>query len=88
MRRAAIALLSTLLLAPAAAMAAITASCPFNDGGGDQIGRGFYVDKYDAYTLDTATLHYAVRTAGTYEIELTVTRDEFKGPSWARQRSR
>ena len=80
MRRAAITFLSTLLLAPAVALAAVTASCPFNDGGGDQVGRGFYVDKYDAYTLDTATLHYGARTAGAYEIELTVTRDQFKGP--------
>jgi len=76
--RAIFALILTALIAPGV-HAATTVSCPTN-GGGDQVGRGFYVTNYAGSTLDTVTLtYYPGSGAGNYTVSLTPRLTSFSG---------
>ncbi|MEA2693555.1 MAG: hypothetical protein QOJ16_2942 [Acidobacteriota bacterium] len=69
-----------LLFAVAPLLAASTVvSCPFSTGG-DDIGRGFYLQSYAGSNLRTVSLAYTANVAGTYTITLNAHRGAFNGP--------
>jgi hypothetical protein len=55
-------------------------SCPFdNDGIGDGLDRGFYVENFPARRLDEVTLQYNPKSAGQFVIELTAREGGYDG---------
>jgi hypothetical protein len=75
------AILLVLGLAPLPALAATTYRCAFDPlGGGDRIDRGFYVQDYRGYTLDTATMQFAASVPGVYTLRSTVRNGSYDGP--------
>jgi hypothetical protein len=53
-------------------------SCPFNNSGGDQLDRGFYV-QFAGDTLDTVTLQYFFGATGDYSVTLTARQGTYAG---------
>jgi hypothetical protein len=66
---------------PVAAAAQTVVSCPFDPtGGGDDIGRGFYVTGYPGTNIDQVTLEYGAGGSGTYAVTLTARSGTYNGP--------
>lgn len=64
---------------PAQSGTPVTKSCPFG-GVGDRVSRGFYVDNFNGNRLDSVTLEYSARDAGTYTIQMTARENTYNGP--------
>ncbi|WP_376694085.1 hypothetical protein [Wenzhouxiangella sp. EGI_FJ10409] len=54
-------------------------ACPFDGTGGDNLGRGFYVEDFPAERLDEVTLQYYPKAAGNYKLELTAREGAYDG---------
>jgi hypothetical protein len=73
------ALVAAALAAPAGAGMETLIECPFSDGSGDQIDRGFYIEDFPAPRLDRVLLKFSGYEPGVYVFSLTARASTFDG---------
>ena len=60
--------------------AAVMVDCPFNDGGGDNLDRGFYISAYAGTTLKSVRIaHHTTGAVGVRTIQMTARLNNYGG---------
>jgi hypothetical protein len=75
-----LALSALALLGVSRADAAVMVDCPFNDGGGDNLDRGFYISAYAGTTLKSVRIaHHTTGAVGVRTIQMTARLNNYGG---------